>query len=51
MSPIHNNTLNKRELTRIDFLSQENLDHVPMGSEISLFFPLICGKNAEILQI
>ena len=51
MSPIHSNTLNKRELTRINFLSQEDLDHVPMGSKISRFFPVICGKNAENLTI
>ncbi|HEY4830965.1 MAG TPA: hypothetical protein VIH61_00165, partial [Waddliaceae bacterium] len=49
MSPINSNTLNKRELIRIDFLSQEVLDHVPVDSKISPFFPVICGKNAENL--
>jgi hypothetical protein len=47
MSLIHSNTLNKRELTRINFLSQEDLDHAPTDSEISPFFPVICGKIAE----
>lgn len=51
MSPIHSNTLNERELTRITFLSQEDLDQVPMGSKISPLLPVICGKNAEIFAI
>lgn len=42
--------LNKRELTRITFLSQQNLDPIPMDSEFSLFFPVICVKNAENLM-
>ncbi len=47
MRPIAWETLNTVELTRTDFLSQENLDHVPIGSEIFSFFLLICGKNEE----
>jgi hypothetical protein len=47
MSPIRSVTLNKMELTRIVFSSQENDDHVQFDSEKFLKIQVICGKNAE----
>jgi len=47
MSPIPSVNLNTRELTRINFLSQENLNLILMSSEIFPLIPVICGKNAE----
>ena len=47
MNPLLSVTLNKIELTRIAFSSQENDDHIQIDSEKFPEIQVICGKNAE----
>jgi hypothetical protein len=47
MSPIHSVTLNKRELTRIAFSSQEDWVLVQISSQKIAWIQVICGKSHE----